>query len=186
MGGFKARCKGKPFVSRRSLVVRNFLFAGVAFAVIFTMNLLGVAAGPVAVGLHSSSLFAQVQWFPSPSPKPNESQSQSPSPASKASVLFFISPECRLCPEAAARLEAELKRLGWRYEIEGIFVGYPPQVGKYLAKLRTYPFNFVLGVDMDGKITRRYGVKKFPSAVIKVNGKTVIVTEASELENKLR
>jgi hypothetical protein len=186
MAGFKARCKGKRFVDQRFLVVRNFLFAGVAFAVIFTMNLLGVATGPVAVGLHSSSHYAQIQWFPSPSQKPNESQNRSPSVASKARVLFFTSPECRLCPEEAAKLEAELKRLGWKYEIEGIFVGDPPQVGRYLAKLRTYPFNFELGLDMDGRISKQYGVKTFPTTIIEVGGKRIIATRASELSEKLR
>jgi hypothetical protein len=91
-----------------------------------------------------------------------------------------------LLPEEAARLEKELKRLGWRYEIEGIFLGGPPEAGKYLATLQSYPFNFELELDMDGKITRQYGVKMFPSAVIEVEGKRAIITRASELENKLR
>ncbi len=167
-------------------MVRNFPFVRVAFASIFTMTLLGVDAGSVAVGLRSSSLYAQVNWFPSPSERLNEPPSRGRSVAGKARVLFFISPGCHSCPEEAAKLEKELKRLGWRYEMEGIFLGGPPQVGEYLAALRTYPFNFELGVDMDGKVTRQYGVKTFPSAVIEVEGKRVVVTKASELENKLR
>jgi hypothetical protein len=46
--------------------------------------------------------------------------------------------------------------MGWKYEIEGIFRGDPIQVGKYLAELRTYPFNFELGLDMDGRIAKQY------------------------------
>jgi hypothetical protein len=165
---------------------RHSLFAQVAFAVIFTVTLFGVDAGPVAVGLRSSSLYAQVNWFPSPSEKLNEPRSRGHSVAGKTGVLFFISPECRSCPEEAARLEKELKRLGWRYEMEGIFLGGPPQLGEYLAALQSYPFNFELGVDMDGKVTRQYGVKTFPAAVIEVDGKRAIVTKASELEDRLR
>jgi hypothetical protein len=167
-------------------MVRNPLFSLVAFELISTLTVFDVPVGSVAIGPYSSELYAQVDWFPSRSHKPNEPQSRSGSVANKARVLFFISPECRLCPEEAARLEAELKRLGWKYEIEGIFVGDPPQVGKYLTELRTYPFNFELGLDMDGKITRQYGIRTFPSAVIEVDGKRAIVTKASELENKLR
>jgi hypothetical protein len=110
-------------------MVRNALLALVAFEVISAMTVIGVDAGSLAVGLHSSELYAQVDWFPPPSHKPNEPPSRSRSAASKARVLFFISPGCRLCPEEAVRLEAELKNLGWKYEIEGIFVGNPPQVG---------------------------------------------------------
>ena len=91
-----------------------------------------------------------------------------------------------MCPDEAAKLVGEFKRLGWKYEIEGIFVGNPAQVGKYLAGLRTYPFNFELGLDMDGKIAKQYGVNTFPTAVIEVDGKRVVVTRASELSEKLR
>ena len=70
--------------------------------------------------------------------------------------------------------------------MEGVFLGSPAQVGEYLARLRTYPFNFELGLDMDGSIARRYRVKTFPSAVIEANGKTAVVTRASELSEKLR
>jgi hypothetical protein len=167
-------------------MVRNSLFALVAFELISTMTVFGMSADSLAVGLHSSELYAQVDWFPSPLHIPKEPQSRSRSVAGKARVLFFISPECRLCPEEAARLEAELKRLGWKYEIEGIFVGDPPQVGKYLAELRTYPFDFELGLDMDGKISKQYAVKTFPTAVVEVNGKRVVATRASELSGKLR
>jgi hypothetical protein len=167
-------------------MVRNSLFALVAFELISTMTVFGMSADSLAVGFHSSELYAQVDWFPSPSHKPNEPQSRSRSAASKARVLFFISPECRLCPEEAAKLQRELKRLGWKYEIEGIFVGNPPQVGRYLAELRTYPFNFELGLDMDGRIGKQYGVKTFPTAIIKAAGKIIIATRASELSEKLR
>ncbi len=162
------------------------LFARIASALIFAMTLLGADVSSLTVGRYSSSIYAQVNWFPSPSQKLNKTQSRSRSVASKARVLFFISPECRFCPEEAAKLEAELKRLGWEYEIEGIFVGYPRQVGKYLAELRSYPFNFELGLDMDGRIGKQYGVKTFPTTIIEINGKRVIVTRASELSEKLR
>ena len=59
-------------------------------------------------------------------------------------------------------------------------------MGKYLAELRTYPFKFELGLDMDGMIAKKYGVKTFPTAVIEVDGKRVVVTRASELSEKLR
>jgi len=59
-------------------------------------------------------------------------------------------------------------------------------VGKYLAELRTYPFNFELGLDMDGRIGKQYGVKTFPTAIIEVDGKRVVATRASELSEKLR
>jgi AhpC/TSA family len=105
---------------------------------------------------------------------------------SKARVIFFLAPGCRSCPEEAAKIERELTSAGWKYELEGIFVGDPGQVGKYLAALRSYPFNFELRLDMDGKVTREYGVKTFPSAVIEVDGKRAIVKKASEIESKLR
>ncbi len=103
-----------------------------------------------------------------------------------AKILFFIAPGCSACPDEAAKLEGELKRIGLKYQIEGVFVGDPPQVGKYLAALRTYPFKFEIGLDMDGLIAKNYGVKTFPTVVIEVNGKRVIVTRASELSEKLR
>ena len=59
-------------------------------------------------------------------------------------------------------------------------------MGKYLAELRTYPFNFELGLDMDGRFAKQYGVKTFPTAIIEVNGKRVVVTRASELPERLR
>ena len=83
-------------------------------------------------------------------------------------------------------MQKELSRLGWRYEIEGIFRGDPIQVGKYLAELRSYPFNFEIGLDMDGKLTKQYQVSSFPTAVIEVAGKKTVVTKASELEDKLK
>ena len=160
-------------------MARNSLFALIAFELIFTNTF-------VRDGLDSSYLHAQVDWFRFPSQKSNEPLSRNRSVASKAKVLFFISPECRLCPDEAAKLEAELKRLGWKYEIEGIFVGDPTQAGKYLAELRTYPFNFELGLDMDGRIGKQHGVKTFPTAIIEVAGKRVVATRASELSEKLR
>ena len=104
----------------------------------------------------------------------------------KARVVFFIAPGCRLCPEEAAKIERELTTAGWNYQIEGIFVGDLLQVGKYLAELRTYPFNFEVGLDMDGKVAKQYGVNTFPTAVVEVDGKRVVVTRASELSEKLR
>ena len=95
-------------------------------------------------------------------------------------------PGCSACPEEATKLERELNRIGLKYQIEGIFVGDPPQVGKYLAALRTYPFKFDLALDLDGKMTRQYGVKTFPSAAVEVDGKKFVITKASELEAKLR
>jgi len=162
------------------------LFARVAAALIFAMTLLGADVSSLMVGLYSSSIYAQVNWFPSPSQKLNKSQSRSRSGASKAGVRFFVSPECRICPDEATKLERELTRIGLQYQIEGIFVGDPAQVGRYLAGLRTYPFNFELGLDMDGSIAKQYGVNTFPTAVIKVDGKRVVTTRASELSEKLR
>ena len=104
----------------------------------------------------------------------------------KARVLFFISPGCRSCPDEAVKLQKEFKRLGVDYEIEGVFVGGPPQVGAYLAELRSYPFSFELGVDMDGSLARQYGVTTFPSAVVEIAGKKTIVTRADELEGRLK
>ena len=167
-------------------MLRHSRFARVAFELLSIITVFDGPVGSIAIGLYSSELYAQVDWFPPPSHRPNEPQSRSRSAAGKARVLFFISPECRLCPEEAAKLERELKRLGWKYEIEGIFVGDPPQVGKYLAELRTYPFNFELGLDTDGRIGKQYGVKTFPTAIIEVDGKRVTATRASELSEKLR
>ena len=101
-------------------------------------------------------------------------------------VLFFIAPGCSACPDEATKLESELRRIGLKYRIEGIFVGDPPQIGKYLAALRTYPFKFEIALDMDGKKTKQHGVKTFPSAVIEVDGKTFVITKAAELEAKLK
>ena len=103
-----------------------------------------------------------------------------------AKVLFFIAPGCGDCPVEAAKLESELIRIGLKYQIEGVFVGDPPKLGKYLAALRTYPFKFEIGLDVDGKIAKKYDVKTFPTAVIEVSGKRVVVTRASELSEKLR
>ena len=103
-----------------------------------------------------------------------------------AKILFFIAPGCSTCPEEAAKLAGELNRIGLRYQIEGVFVGDPPQIGKYLAALRTYPFKFEIALDMDGKLTKQHGVKTFPSAVIEVGGKRFVITKATELEAKLK
>ncbi len=162
------------------------LFARVAAALISAMTLLCEDVSSLTVGLYSSSIYAQVNWFPSPSQKLNKRQTRSRSVASKAGVLFFVSPECRTCPDEVTKLERELTRIGLQYQIEGIFVGDPAQVGRYLAGLRTYPFNFELGLDMDGSIAKKYGVNAFPTAVIEVDGKRVVVTRASELSEKLR
>ena len=101
-------------------------------------------------------------------------------------VLFFIAPGCSACPDEATKLESELRRIGLKYRIEGIFVGDPPQIGKYLAALRTYPFKFEIALDMDGKMTKQHGVKTFPSAVIEADGKKFVITKAAELETKLK
>jgi peroxiredoxin len=101
-------------------------------------------------------------------------------------VLFFIAPGCSSCPEEAAKLERELNRIGLKYQIEGVFVGDPPQVGKYFSALRTYPFKFEIALDIDGKITKQYGVKTFPSAAVEVDGKKFVITKPTELEAKLR
>jgi peroxiredoxin len=162
------------------------LSARVAAALIFAMTLLGADVRSPTVGLYSSSIYAQVNWFPSPSQKLNKPQSRSRSVPSKARVLFFVSSECRTCPDEATKLERELTRIGLQYQIEGIFVGDPPQVGRYLAALRTYPFNFELGLDLDGRIAKQYGVKTFPSAAVEVYGKKFVITKPTELEAKLR
>ena len=103
-----------------------------------------------------------------------------------AKILFFIAPGCSACPDEAAKLEGELNRIGLKYQIEGVFVGDPPQIGKYLAALRTYPFKFEIALDMDGKMTKQHGVKTFPSAVIEVDGKKFVITKATDLEAKLK
>ncbi len=177
---------GPPLVNQKTFMVRKSLFALAAFELISTMTVFDVDEGPIAIGLYSSELYAQVDWFPRSSQRPNEPQSLNRSVAGKARVLFFISPECRSCAEEASKLEAKLKRLGWKYEIEGIFIGDPPQVEKYLTELRTYPFNFELELDMDGTVAKKYGVKTFPTAIIEVDGKKIIATRASELSEKLR
>lgn len=103
-----------------------------------------------------------------------------------AKVLFFIAPGCGTCLDEAAKLESEFARLGIRYQIEGVFVGDPPQVGKYLAALRKYPFRFEIALDMDGKVAKQYGVESFPSAFIEIQDKKFVVTRASDLEAKLK
>lgn len=132
---------------------------------------------------------AQVDFFGTPEQK-NQPTPRPSQPANtnrgKAKVIFFLAPGCHLCAEEAAKLERELSSLGWKYEIGGIFVGDPPQIGKYLSELRNYPFNFAIGLDMDGKIAKQYGVKMFPSAIIEVAGKRTIVTRAAEVEDKLK
>jgi hypothetical protein len=103
-----------------------------------------------------------------------------------AKVLFFLAPGCWSCPEEATKIQKELSRLGWQYDIEGIFRGNPIQVGKYLAELRSYPFQFEIGLDMDGKLAKQYQVTSFPTAVINVAEERINVTMASELEDKLK
>jgi len=133
-------------------------------------------------------IHAEVDFFsssPQSSAKPKSSEYGSQL-RERANVIFFIAPGCRACPEEALRLEKELKRLGVDYEIEGVFLGDPSKVGAYIAELRSYPFNFELGVDLDGSITREFGVRTFPAAVVEMGGKRVIVTKAVELEGKLK
>jgi hypothetical protein len=131
-----------------------------------------------------SESLAQIDFFKT-QPEPRV-----PKPAnvnrSKARVIFFLAPGCRSCPEEAAKIERELTSAGWKYELEGIFVGDPGQVGKYLGGLRGYPFNFELALDIDGKLAKRYGVKAFPTTIIEVSGKRLMVNKASELSEKLR
>jgi peroxiredoxin len=132
---------------------------------------------------------AEIDFFQAPEKRKPSIRKQSPTRTREpkvAKVLFFISSQCSTCPDEATKLERELSRIGLRSQIEGIFVGDPTQVGKYLAELRTYPFSFELGLDMDGKISKDYGVKTFPTAVIEVDGRRIIATRASELSEKLR
>jgi AhpC/TSA family len=135
------------------------------------------------------SSFAQIDFFSTRDQK-NQPPARFPQPANinrgKAKIIFFLGAGCQSCPEEASRIEKELSRLGLQYEIEGIFRGDPSQVGKYLAELRSYPFNFEIGLDMDGKLTKQYRVRSFPTAVIEVAGKRIVVTKASELEDKLK
>jgi AhpC/TSA family len=135
------------------------------------------------------SSFAQIDFFSTRDQK-NQPPARFPQRANinrgKAKTIFFLGAGCQSCPEEASRIEKELSRLGLQYEIEGIFRGDPSQVGKYLAELRSYPFNFEIGLDMDGKLTKQYRVRSFPTAVIEVAGKRIVVTKASELEDKLK
>jgi hypothetical protein len=135
------------------------------------------------------SSFAQIDFFSTRDQK-NQPPARFLQPANinrgKAKIIFFLGAGCQSCPEEASRIEKELSRLGLQYEIEGIFRGDPSQVGKYLAELRSYPFNFEIGLDMDGKLTKQYRVRSFPTAVIEVAGKRIVVTKASELEDKLK
>ena len=171
------------------MVKKDSVFYLAIFPLILKMMLIDALTGlftgqPLFMPLH-----AQVDFFPR-SPKAGASgdlgYGSAKKAGQKAKVMFFISPGCRSCPDEAVKLEKEFKRLGVDYEIEGVFVGGPPQVGAYLAELRSYPFNFELGVDMDGSITRGYGVTTFPSAVIEMVGKKTIVTRSDELEGKLK
>jgi hypothetical protein len=132
---------------------------------------------------------AELDFFQAPTERKPSITEQSPANTRGnkiAKVLFFIAPGCSACPDAAAKLESELNRMGLKYQIDGIFVGDPPQVGKYLARIRTYPFKFDLALDMDGKMIKQYGVRTFPTAIIEVDGKKFVITTAAELETKLR
>ena len=170
------------------MVKKNSLFYLVIVSLTMKMVLIDVVMSLFTEG-SPFILHAQVDFFSS-SPKPGSLGelgygSVKNRVGEKARVIFFISPGCRSCPDEAAILEGKLKGLGVSYEIHGVFLGDPSQVGAYLAELQTYPFNFELEVDMDGSIVRRYGVKTFPSAVIEKGGKRIIVTRADELEEKL-
>jgi hypothetical protein len=132
---------------------------------------------------------AEIDFFQTPVEQKSSTPKKSPEiprGSKLVKVLFFIAPGCSACPDEAAKLESELRRMGLKYQIEGVFVGDPPQVGKYLAGMRMYPFKFDLALDMDGKMTRQHGVKSFPSAVVDVDGRKFIITKASELESILR
>jgi hypothetical protein len=39
---------------------------------------------------------------------------------------------------------------------------------------------------MDGRLSKQYGVKTFPTAIIEVDGKRIVATRASELSEKLQ
>ena len=132
---------------------------------------------------------AQIDFFGTPVQKSEPAPKLSKPTATsrgKAKVIFFLAPGCGSCPEEAASIQRVLSRLGWQYQIEGIFRGDPVQVGKYLAELRSYPFNFEIGLDLDGKLTKQYRISSFPTVVIEAGGKRIVVTKASELEDKLK
>lgn len=171
------------------MVKKNSLFYMMIFPVILKMMLVDPLTEVLTGEPLLMPLYAQVEFFPS-SPRagaPGDPRDGSAKKAGlKAKVLFFISPGCRSCPDEAVKLENELKRLGIAYEIEGIFVGSPTQVGAYLAEIGSYPFKFELGVDIDGSITRGYGVKTFPSAVVEIDGRKSIITRVDELEGRLK
>lgn len=159
---------------------KDSLFYFSVFSLALKLALFGAAEGSFAAE-PSSSIQAEVDFF-----RPSEPQRYEARLGEKARAIFFIAPGCRSCPEEAAKFEMELKRLGVNYAMEGLFLGNPAQVGEYLTEIGSYPFNFELGVDIDGTITKGYGVKTVPSAVIERGGKRVIVTRASELKEKLR
>lgn len=143
----------------------------------------------ILVALMPALSLAEIDFFQTPSEQ-KPSITREPWATTRgtkiAKILFFIAPGCGACPEEAAKLEKELIRLGLKYQIEGVFVGNPPQVGKYLAGMHTYPFKFDLALDLDGKVISRHGVKSFPSAVVDIGGQKFVITKASELEAKLR
>lgn len=169
---------------------KHFLYHLLILPLTMKMALFGVVMSLFAEESLFTPLHAQVDFFPPPAkpgrPEGMEYAFPKKRAGEKARVIFFISPGCRSCPDEAVKLERELKRLGVNYEIEGVFLGDPSQVGAYLAELRGYPFNFELGVDMDGSITRSYGVQTFPSAVIEMGGKGTVIKRADELEGKIK
>ncbi len=170
------------------MVKKHFLFFLGILPLTVKIVLIDVTMSLLAEVSLFMPLHAQVDFFPPPAKPPERTEYAFPKKRAgeKARVIFFISPGCRSCPDEAVKLERELKRLGVNYEIEGVFLGDPSQVGAYLAGLRGYPFNFELGVDMDGGIARGYGVQTFPSTVIEMGGKRAIIKRADELEEKIK
>lgn len=172
------------------MVNKHFLYHLLILPFTMKMAFIGVAMSLFAGESLFAPLHAQVDFFPPPA-KPGRSEGKEyafpkKGVEEKARVIFFIAPGCRSCPDEAVKLERELKRLGVTYEMEGVFLGDPAQVGVYLSALRGYPFNFELGVDMDGGITRDYGVQTFPSAVIEMGGKRTVIKRSDELEEKMK
>lgn len=126
------------------------------------------------------ALFAQ-DFFPQSKARPEPK-------GPVARVIVFLGPGCKACPEEARRVEDALRDLGISYQEEGVFLGSPRDVGKYISDLRSYPFRFDLGlgVDMDGSVARRYGVGSYPAIVVQWKGKTIVLAHGSQLKDKIK
>lgn len=110
------------------MVKKNSLFYLVIVSLTMKMVLIDVVMSLFSEGF-PFILHAQVDFFSS-SPKPGSLGelgygSVKNRVGEKARVIFFISPGCRSCPDEAAILEGELKRLGVSYEIQGVFLETP-------------------------------------------------------------